>query len=282
MNLDRSRVTSLQSLFFSLDSFRVFRLREFYFLASQLTKRELSASHKGSIFGWGWQFLSPMLMLGVYTLVFTKILQLRWVDNSDPAIYSLNIFAGMLVFSVFAECATRSVTLVLENPNYVKRVRFPLEILYVSVLSVSLYRALASLSVLFIFCSFVIGGIPLSAITLPVVWLPYLIYLLSFMLLVGALGVYIRDLPSILQLLTTLLNFISGVFFPIASLPKGMASLLRVNPLMGWIESTRLVTITGEFPVISTLVSQLIISLVVLEICLRVFQKMANGFADVM
>jgi lipopolysaccharide transport system permease protein len=259
----------------------ILRLTSNIDLAFQLARRELNASHKGALLGWAWQFLSPLLMLGVYTLVFTKILQLRWVGNADPAIYSLNIFAGMVVFTIFSDCAIKSATLVLLNPNYVKKIKFPLDVLCASGLLVSLYRAFAGLIILLLFRFAILGGLPFSCLLLPFAWLPYIIFLLAFMLVIAGFGVYIRDLPNLMQLLTTLLNFVSGVFFPISSLPEGIKSILGLNPIMNWIQSTRSVVIAGTLPSPSLIIVQIIVSLILLEVALRVFKKLSNGFADV-
>ena len=99
-------------------------------LIRQFVKREFDARYRQSLLGITWAFLTPLLMLGVYTFVFRFVFKLRWGgtgDESDLA-FALRLYAGLAVFNFFAECVVRAPRLILEQPQLVKKVVFPLEI----------------------------------------------------------------------------------------------------------------------------------------------------------
>ena len=100
-------------------------------LIKQFVKRELHARYRQSLLGVFWAFLTPLLMLGVYTLVFRFVFKLRWggmTQDTDMA-FALRLYAGLAVFGFFADCMNRAPGLIVEQPHLVKKVIFPLEIL---------------------------------------------------------------------------------------------------------------------------------------------------------
>ena len=102
-------------------------------LIAQLARREVHARYRQSWLGLVWVVLTPLMMLGVYTLVFRHVMRVRWYGLEEGNLeFALRIYAGLAVFNFFAECVNRAPTLVLEQPHLVKKVVFPLEILPVS------------------------------------------------------------------------------------------------------------------------------------------------------
>src|SRR5690349_3469506 len=100
-------------------------------LILQMTRREIAARYQGSIIGLAWSFINPLLMLIVYTFVFSVVFKARWGSNGNEsrADFAIILFAGLIVFSLFAEMVNQSPAQIVSNPNYVKKVVFPLEIL---------------------------------------------------------------------------------------------------------------------------------------------------------
>ncbi len=99
-------------------------------LIKALTQREVIGRYRGSVMGILWSFLNPVFMLLVFTFVFSVIFKARWSVGSDSKTeFALVLFAGLIVFNLFAECVNRAPGLILSNVNYVKKVVFPLEIL---------------------------------------------------------------------------------------------------------------------------------------------------------
>ncbi len=93
-------------------------------------KREILGRYRGSAMGLLWSFFNPVFMLTVYTFVFSEVFKARWSAGSESKTeFALVLFAGLIVFNLFSECINRAPSLILSNPNYVKKVVFPLEIL---------------------------------------------------------------------------------------------------------------------------------------------------------
>jgi lipopolysaccharide transport system permease protein len=196
--------------------------------------------------------------------------------------FALNLFAGLIVFNLFSECVTRAPGLVVANPNYVKKVIFPLEILGAVAVGSALFHAVTSLMVLAVFELIGFQRIPLQALWLPLIWLPLLMGCLALSWLLGALGVFLRDLGQIISVAVSMLMFLSPIFFPLSALPIRWQPLLALNPLAGVIEQTRLVLVAGKYPDPGYLVGATLLSLVACELCFRGFEKAKRAFADVL
>ncbi len=270
----------------------LWRQRELWF---QLSQREVQGRYRGSILGWGWTLITPLLMLAVYTFVFSKVFQARWGDlqQSGPLVFAINLFAGLIVFNLFSETATQAPGLIMGNANLVTKVIFPLEILPAVTVVVALFHALTSLVVLVGFqllngllstpeVGFDSLGIPATLLLLPLVWLPMVSGCLALGWLLSALGVYLRDLGQVIGVVVNLLLFLSAVFYPLSALPSQWQPLLQLNPIVLVIEQTRRVAVNGQLPSLSYLVLGGLLGLLACEFAFRSFQKARRGFADVL
>ena len=253
-------------------------------LVFQMSKREITGRYRGSVIGLAWSFFNPLLLLTVYTFVFSVVFKTRWglSFENDQASFAIILFAGLIVFSIFAESMNRASTLVTSNVNYVKKVVFPLEILPFVNFSSVLFHACISLVVLF-FVQLAMGhAIPLTALLFPLVILPLVIGALGAIWLLSAIGVYFRDVTQIVAMVISVLPFVSAVFFPVASLPEKYQRLLRLNPIAALIEDSRKVLIFGEIPDLAEWSALLAVSLCLAWAGFAGFQKMRRGFADVL
>lgn len=260
---------------------QVWRQRE---LITRLTQREVQTRYRGSLVGWGWTILTPLLMLSIYTFVFSSIFKARWDNAAElgPAGFALNIFTGMVVFGLFSECATRAPSLITSNSNYVTKVRFPLETLGCTVVGNGLFHALTSLVILLVFRLIATGAFPWSSICLPLVWMPFILLALAMTWTLSALGVYLRDLGQIVTVATSGLMFMSAVFYPLSALPQRWAPLFRINPIAWWIEETRSLIVLDRWPNFGIILLQIAAGLLICELSLRLFHKASRGFADVL
>lgn len=147
-------------------------------LINTLTKREILGRYRGSSFGLLWSFFNPILMLAVYTFVFSVVFNARWGAGSggSKTEYALVLFAGLIVFNIFAEYASRAPDLVLSNVNYVKKVVFPLEILPWVILGAALFHGLVCLFVWLIFYCIFFGVPHLTVLYFPVVVFPLIVF----------------------------------------------------------------------------------------------------------
>lgn len=253
-------------------------------LIAQLTRREVAARYRGSIFGLAWSFLNPLLMLAVYTFVFSVVFKSRWGTdpNESRTQFALVLFAGMIVFNLFAEMFNRAPGLVVANVNYVKRIVFPLEILPFVALGSALFHSLISLGVLLLVQLVFNHSLPRTIVFLPVVVLPLILLSLGIGWFFAALGVYVRDIGQLTGVLVTVLLFSSAVFYPLSALPQKYQRLLALNPLVLIISESRQVLIYGLPPNWSVLGVLLLLGLLVAFFGFWWFQKTRNGFADVL
>jgi lipopolysaccharide transport system permease protein len=252
-------------------------------LVMQMVRREVVGRYRGSVMGLLWSLLTPVFMLAVYTFFFSVVLKARWGGgDGGKTEFAMLLFAGMIVHGLFAECINRAPNLILSNPNYVKKVVFPLEILPWVALGSAFFHAGVSLFVLLAFLLAVQQTLHWTALLLPLVWLPYLLLILGLSWFLAALGVYLRDIQQTTGILTTVLMFLSPVFYPASALPEDYRLFLQLNPLTFIIEQTREVLIWGQTPNWLGLIGYSLASLITAWLGLIWFQKSRRGFADVL
>ena len=251
----------------------------------RLTEREVLGRYRGSVLGLSWSFLHPLAMLAVYTFIFSQVFKTRWVSTSmpeEPLGFAANLFAGLIVFNIFAECANKAPTTVLACSHYVKKVIFPLEILAAVSVGSAIFHGLTSLVVLEVFEWIGSQHISLQALWLPLVWLPLLLGCLAMSWLLGAMGVFLRDLGQIVSVGVSMMMFLSPIFFPLSAIPSRWQPILALNPLAGVIEQTRQVLLARNHPKPVDLLVSTILSLLICELCFRFFEKAKRAFADVL
>lgn len=253
-------------------------------LIGQLIRRDVVGRYKGSFIGLGWSFITPVLMLMVYTFVFSVIFKARWgVDGGESKTsFALILFVGLIVHSLFAEVANRASGIVLSNVNYVKKVVFPLEILPVVIMGSTLFHVFVSLTVLM--CVFLLanGFIYWTAILIPLIFMPLVMLTLGIAWILASLGVYLRDVGQTIGIVTTVMLFMAPVFYPASMLPERYQTVLLFNPLTFIIEQSRLVLVFGELPNWRGLIVYSVVSILVAWFGFWWFQKTRKGFADVL
>lgn len=252
-------------------------------LIFNLAKRDVVGRYRGSAIGLLWSFFNPILMLAVYTFVFSVVFKARWVGGSDSKTeFALVLFAGLLMFNLFSECITRAPGLILGNVNYVKKVVFPLEILPVVVFGSAMFHFLISLAVWLLFYLIFFGIPSLSIVQLPLVILPLVLLTLGVSWLLASLGVYLRDVAQIIGVVTTVLMFLSPIFYPIIALPEEYRPFMQASPLTFVIEQARDTMIWGKSISWNTWWLFTIVSTLVAWGGFAWFQKTRKGFADVL
>jgi lipopolysaccharide transport system permease protein len=249
----------------------------------QMTKREVAGRYRGSLLGLAWSFLNPLLMLVVYTFVFSVVFRSRWGidENGSKANFAIILFTGMIVFGLFAESVNRAPGLILSNVNYVKKVVFPLEILPLVSLGSVLFHSLVSLVVLLLMQIVVNQSLPWTSVFFPLVLSPLIFASLGVTWFLAALGVYVRDVGQITSVFTTVLLFLSAVFYPVSALPKEYQAWLQLNPLVLIITESRKVLVFGSLPDWTSLGIALLAGFGMAAAGFWWFQKTRKGFADV-
>ncbi|MFK2904158.1 ABC transporter permease [Dyella ginsengisoli] len=276
MNPHQSQPASLWALFVSLVKNRQ--------LALQMMRREVIGRYRGSMMGLAWSFFNPLFMLSIYTFVFTIVFKARWgvEAGGGKADFAILAFVGLIVHGLFAECINRAPTLVIANVNFVKKVIFPLEILPWVACGSALFHAAISLLVLLLVQLLFQHQIPWTAIFFPLILLPLIFMAMGFSWFLASLGVYLRDVAQVTGILTTVLMYISPVFYPVSALPPQYQGWLQLNPLTLIIEDGRNTLTLGQLPQWGAWFRLLVISIAVAWVGYVWFQKTRKGFADVL
>jgi lipopolysaccharide transport system permease protein len=254
-------------------------------LIAQMVRREVVGRYRGSIMGLTWSLFNPVLMLTVYTFVFSEIFKSRWggIGGEDSKTqFAVVLFVGMIVLGLFSEVLNRSPSLILANVNFVKKVVFPIEILPVVAMGAALFHSLISLGVLLAAFAIFNGYLHWTVIFAPLVLFPLVILTMGLAWMLASLGVFLRDVGQAIGILTTILMFLSPVFYPITAVPEEFQPFILANPLTFIIEQARDVLIWGREPNWPGLAGYTSVAAVIAWIGYAWFQKTRTGFADVL
>lgn len=276
MNPHQSQPTSPLALFSSLTKHRQ--------LALQMMRREVVGRYRGSMMGLAWSFFNPLLMLSIYTFVFTVAFKARWGESvgGGKTDFAILMFVGLIVHGLFAECVNRAPTLIMSNVNYVKKVIFPLEILPCVAFGSALFHAGISLIVLLLAQLILTHSLPWTVILFPLVLLPLVFITLGVAWFLAALGVYVRDTAQVTGIFTTVLLYLSPVFYPISVLPARFGKWLQLNPLTYIIDEGRNTLIFGQVPDLGLWLVMTLAGLLIACAGFAWFQKTRKGFSDVL
>lgn len=253
-------------------------------LIYQMSQREIMGRYKESILGLFWSFFNPIILLCVYTFVFSVVFKARWGTEGDDSKtqFAVVLYVGMIVHGLFSECLNAAPHIISNNTSYVKRLVFPLQVLPWVSMSSAMFNAGIGLFVLLIVQFVLSGNLPWTAIFAPIIFLPLVLTTMGFSWFLAATGVYVRDIRQTTGIFTTVLLFLSPVFYPISILPPNFQLILLANPLTFIIEQARGILIWNRIPDFGGLVIYSLASLGIAWMGFWWFQKTRNGFSDVL
>ncbi len=188
----------------------------------------------------------------------------------------------MIVHGLFAECLNRAPGIIVSQSNYVKKVVFPIEILPWVALCSAMLHFLVSLGLLLIFCIFTGVSLKATVVLVPIVMLPLLLLTLGLTWLFASLGVYLRDIAQGMGVVTTVLMFLSPVFYKTSAFPEDYQFFFALNPLTLPIEQIRDVMLWGNAINWGSWATSLFAGSAICYSGFWWFQKSRRGFADVL
>jgi lipopolysaccharide transport system permease protein len=254
-------------------------------LIAQFVARDVQGRYRGSVLGLFWSFLSPLILLAVYTFVFGVVFKARWLASRQPTSlgeFALVLFCGLVPFTLFSECMGRASTIVVAVPNYVRKVVFPLEILPVSVVGSALFHALVSLAVLVAANLLLRGSVPSTLALVPLIVMPLVLLALGVTWFLASLGVFVRDVQYVIALGLQILLFLTPIFYPVEAVPPSLQVLLQCNPLAPVVENFRRVVLWGQAPDWQPLASWTLACGAATVLGYGWFMKTKRAFADVL
>lgn len=250
----------------------------------RLALRQTAARYRGSVLGYLWSLSHPLLMLSVYTFVFGVVFKARWGTNPDDGAgyFSVIMFCGMAVFNIFSETVNGGARCVVDNPNFVKKVVFPLEVLpMVQLLSTAILGMVWF--GLVVAGAFALGLRPTwTALLLPLLLGPLLLCSLGVAYFVAATTVYFRDMPHLTAIAIQVLFFMTPIFYPENLVPERLRILLRCNPLTILVGQVREILVFGHSPDWQACGLLWLLSFCVCQLGLVWFLQTKKGFADVL
>ncbi len=248
-----------------------------------MVARDISVKYKGSVLGILWAFLNPLFMLAIYTFVFKYVFNARWpTENAATVNYAVILFAGLVLHTWLADVMSRSVSMIADHANFVKKIQFPLIILpWIAVIAAGV-QFLMGLVVLVLFM--MVLGSPLhpEMVLLPLILVPFLMMLIGVAWLLAALGVFVKDLSQLIGTMVTMMLFTSTVFFSLHNAPEIIRPILLLNPLTIPLDALRNVMLFGQAPDWILLGGYSVVAFLVMHLGYFVFQRLNTLFADVL
>jgi ABC-type polysaccharide/polyol phosphate export permease len=213
-------------------------------LIQSLVGRELKARYRGSLLGFFWSFVNPLLLLATYTVVFTVILPVSHSPAMEP--YALFFFCGILPWSWLSSSLLESSGVLIAGGNLLKKVLFPAEVLPVVTVLANLAQFVLGLPILLVFLA-AYGRLAPSALLLPFPLLVQLVFTLGLALLLSALTVHFRDIQNILSHLLHIWFFASPILYFYGDVTGALRQILRLNPMSHVLVSYQEMLFTGRF-----------------------------------
>jgi lipopolysaccharide transport system permease protein len=251
-------------------------------LLSLMVRRDCLGRYKGSLLGLLWPLINPFGHLILYTFLFSIVLKVKFGTGGGTGNFALYLMAGLLPWGAFSEALARSSTIILEHPNLVKRVVFPLQILpLVTVLSALVTEGIA-FTILLAGVLLYSHGLPATLLFLPMIILSQILLTAGISWLVASLSVYIRDIRHLMALGLSAWMYGTPIVYPATALPEQIQFILWLNPMAGIVMDYRRVLLEGLPPDWGHYGTYTATALVVCLIGFKFFEATKKSFADVM
>ncbi len=254
-------------------------------LIFQLLRQELQQQYRGALLGFLWSVLAPLTDLLIYSFVFGILFGAR--TDPPPGVsvevpFSLVLLAGLVPFNMLNQTLSAAPFEILSRPNYVKKVRFPLEVLSLVRTGVGLFHSLIGLAVLIVGEILLVQRVPWTALLLPLVYLPLFLLSLGLHWFFSALGVYLRDLQTMMTLLLRVWFFATPIVYTRSQVPSWALRLLDAQPMTFVVGALRDVLLWGQMFSWPLWLLWTLISAGIAWLGYRWFQHTREGFADVL
>jgi lipopolysaccharide transport system permease protein len=217
-------------------------------LIRALVRREIAQRYQGSVMGAAWAIIHPAVMIVIFTIIFAGIFQARFGESGSQLSFALHLFCGMLPWTAFSEGVQRATTSITENINLVKRVIFPVEALPVNIALAAIVQQLLGTVVLLIAALIIERSLKPTVLLMPLLLIPQLLVTLGLGWMMASLGVFLRDVPQISQLVLNAWMYLTPIFYPEYLIPAQYQWLVRLNPMAPLIRSYRRVLLEGRMP----------------------------------
>lgn len=243
-----------------------------------LVRKDLRGRYKGSVLGFLWTFINPLLQLIVYSIVFSTIMRVVNVDK-----YYLFLFVALIPWIFFSSSLTGGASSILAQKDMIKKIYFPREVLPISYVTSCFVNMLLCFIVIFAVVLISGVGINIAAICcLPIIMIIEYILALGFALLASSITVYFRDLEHILGIVSMAWMYLTPIMYTQDMIPEQFNFLMNLNPMAHIIIAYRDILYYKQIPQIETLANATILGVVFLFAGFFVFSKLKKHFAEEM
>lgn len=251
-----------------------------------LVIRELETRYKGSVLGNLWPLLNQLSQLLIYTYVFSIVLKVKLPLQGLPPnsfTFGLWLFAGLLPWMAFLGGLLPSAASVTTQANLVKKVVFPLALLPLVPICAAFVESSLGLMMLILVVGITTQTIHSTLWLLPLVWIPQLMLTAGIGYLAAGLTVFLRDIPQTLSVLTNLWFYATPIIYPASMIPEGWRVwVFWLNPMTAIVEVYRDLVLVGEVTHWGEWGVASVVSLLVFNCGLAVYQRLRPAFADVL
>lgn len=255
-------------------------LYEYREMIISLVRKDLRGRYKGSVLGFLWTFINPLLQLIVYTIVFSIIM------NTSYEQYYLFLFVALVPWMFFSSSVTDGAASILKEKDMVKKIYFPREVLPISTVTSGFVNMILTFIVVFVVVIISGRGLnPLALLCLPVVMIVEYILCLGIALIVSSITVYLRDLQYILGIFVMALQYLTPVMYGVdmverSSAGKWLVMMFNLNPMTPIIKIYRQIIYYGEVPELGSLLIAVAVGVVFIVVGEILFKRLQKGFAE--
>jgi lipopolysaccharide transport system permease protein len=247
-----------------------------------MVRRDIVSRYRGSFADAFWALLNPLLLMLTYYFVFGVFLKTRFPGDPSQSGFVLFFLSGMLPWLAMNESIARAPNSALEHRNLITKVIFPVEVLPLNLTLAGLVTGLTATVIFLFFLVASRGGVPLTALWLPVIWVPQILLTAGLCYLLAAVGVYVRDLVYVMGLLLTMWFFLTPICYPDTALPEVLLPILGKNPLYILVRAYRAIFIESASPNWPAIAKLYALSVVIFYAGFAVFRRARRSFADVL
>lgn len=250
-------------------------------LIRSMVVRDFVGRYRGSFIGLYWSIINPLVLMALYTIVFSVFLKVRFSTDDSPIDFALYLLCGMLPWNAFAEGLTRSANVIRENANLVKRVVFPLEILPLNLALSAMIHEVIGLVLLTALIAIINKRLYWTLLMVPLLLGIQLLFAVGMNWVMASLGVFLRDILQMIGLVLTAWMFLTPIFYPENVVPARLQIVLWLNPMARLVRYYRMVLLGGNLPDPVGLAALAIGAMLVFLFGYFWFSKTKSMFADV-
>ncbi len=250
------------------------RLKQYEEFLKTSIKKEIRGKYKKSYLGILWSFLAPLLMIMVYAIIFPIILK------SPEKNYTVFLMTAMIPWNYFTTTVTQGSFVMIANGNILKKVYFPREILPISIVTSGLVNFLISCIIIFLFLFFTGIGFSIYLVLFPLYAIIEYFFILGVVLILSAVTVYLRDIEHIIGVIIQALFYGTPIVYSMNSIPANFAWIFKLNPMSYIVQGFRDILYYQQMPDMIGLLTIILITIAIMIIGLRVFDKLQRNFAE--